>query len=55
MPRHNGASGVHHTRRQKGYARRGSGIGSYARENKARKAIIYDRPYLTGNYSRKDI
>lgn len=54
MARHNGSGGVHHTSRQKGYARRGSGIGSYARQQKARKAIIYDRPYLTGNY-RKDV
>lgn len=53
MPRHNGSGGTAHTSRQKGYARRGSGIGSYSRTKKSRKADIYDRPYLTGNY-RKD-
>jgi len=52
MPRHNGSGGLAHTCRQKGYGRRGNGVGTYSRRKKSRNAELYDRPYLSGKYTR---
>lgn len=55
MPRHSGSGGVRHTRRQKGYSRKGHGIGTYSRMCKSRVADRYDRPLLDGTYNKPRI
>lgn len=51
--RHSGSGGVHHTTKQKGISRKGTGSGTYARKGKGRKAEHYDRPYLEGTYNKQ--
>jgi hypothetical protein len=53
MPRHGGSQGAHHTTKQKGRHR--DGKGTYARRQKAKNAIRYDRPFSDGTYSKTDL
>jgi hypothetical protein len=45
----------HHTTKQKGHSRRGSGVGTYSRLNKRRTADRYNRPYLDGTYGKDEV